>query len=127
MTLRSNPELRERNIAFVHATVGHFPALQPLLNEHLEDQGGELLPHIFFGDLTRYLLQLLDKSKGNRNANAARELHEILDFLDQTYANDAVLQELISVSFLENLQGENLQMRRLLGPHLKKQMKVICP
>jgi hypothetical protein len=39
--------------SFVERLVGHFPRLQPLLTEHLDDNFDELLPIVFFGDLTR--------------------------------------------------------------------------
>jgi len=114
---------RRHNEDFIRAMVARFPGLRPLLNEHRQDQDGELLPHLFFADLTRYLLSLLSDES---NVCAGRDLREMLDYLDDAYGNGALLQELISVSFLENLQGEDPQMRLLLGPNLKRQMEVIC-
>jgi hypothetical protein len=49
----------ERAETFVREIVERFPKLSPLLREHLHDNSGELLPHVFFGDLTRYAVALL--------------------------------------------------------------------
>ena len=76
-------------------------------DKHIEDYD-ELLPHVFFGDLTRYVVELYkatldcsqDKSKWD-------ELDTILSYLeDGISGNDEEIQELIAVSFLENF-GHN--------------------
>ena len=42
--------------AVVTQLVKDFPVLRPLLDEHLEENG-ELLPHVFFGGLTDWLVR----------------------------------------------------------------------
>lgn len=110
----------------VRSMVDRFPSLSALLEEHLQDNFGELLPHLFLGDVTRYVVSL--HSAASRGAvQQQRELADILDDLENEYGNPES-QELISVSFLENLPrpGElGSAIRRLVGPHLGRQLDVI--
>src|SRR5205085_10200900 len=48
-----------RNRGLVGSLVYQFPALQALLEEHVDDQEGEILPHLFMADLERRELGLL--------------------------------------------------------------------
>ena len=105
------------------------PGLSEVLREHLADMDGELLPHLFFGDLTRYVVALCGRAESS--ADAARELDAILGFLEERMARGTEPEDnLISVSFLENLPypweaGAGLRYR--LGPTLTKQLQVIAP
>ncbi len=116
--------MSERSETFVREIVKRFPKLSPLLREHLHDNSGELLPHVFFGDLTRYAVALLTSADGG--LEASRELRELLAFLEESFASgDSELCELISVSFLENLPypWENgSELRSMLGPTLSMEM-----
>lgn len=49
--------MSEPTIDLIDRLVGKFPRLEPLLREHLADNFGEVLPHLFFGDLTRYVVR----------------------------------------------------------------------
>ena len=113
--------------AFVRQLTDQIPGLVPILREHIADFG-EVLPHVFFGDLTRWVLTMLER-RGSGDLSAAREPQRLLDLLEQAYASgDEELQELISVSFLEHLPRpeESLaEIRELLGPSLAAQLKVI--
>ena len=115
--------------AFIRALVERFPSLAPLLEEHLTDNFGELLPHIFLGDVVRWVLALMATARAEESLTAQRELHEFLCRLEDTYAGgNEELQELLSVSFLENLprSGEDgAEIRNQLGPNLTKQLRVI--
>jgi hypothetical protein len=110
--------------AFVKGIVERFPKLSPLLQEHLHDNRGELLPHLFFGDLTRYVVALV--TSGDNQLEARRELRELLAFLEESFASgDSELCELISVSFLENLPypwEDGSQLRSMLGPTLSTEL-----
>jgi hypothetical protein len=114
---------------FVRATAVRFPELHDLLDEHTKDNRGEILPHVFLGELTRYLLSVLSRSNTGADLQVRRQLRQILDHLETAFASgDAELQELISTSFLENLPRpgeEGGQIRDLLGPRLKKEARVI--
>lgn len=121
--------MSERTVAFVRSLVSRFAGLRELLEEHVEDNFGEILPHVFFGDLTRYILSLLSAATAGGGLPPRSELREILDYLEEAYseANEEI-QELISVSFLENLPrpGENgSQIREMIGRQLRKQMDAI--
>lgn len=41
--------MSEVTIDFVDRLVGRFPNLRPIFYEHLSDNPGEVLPHLFFG------------------------------------------------------------------------------
>jgi hypothetical protein len=69
-----------------------FPEVGDLLEAHLADNG-ELLPHVFFGDLTRYVL-----SDGRDKAAVVQRLEDVLS------GADSAVEELIGVSFVENLE-----------------------
>jgi hypothetical protein len=121
--------MSRRTEAFVRSLVERFPALRPLLHEHLADNFGEMLPHVFFGDLTRRVLSLLDPSEDKEVFERRSELRDILTVLEAAYASgDEELQELISVSFLEHLPrpGEpGAAIRQMLGPTLSEQLLII--
>ncbi|MGH9269431.1 MAG: DUF7674 family protein [Acidimicrobiales bacterium] len=73
------------------------PEFAPVLAEHLEDQEGELLQHVLFGDLTRFVVDAYERGD-----------HELvsrcLDFLDEVLRNgDEMTQNLVGVSFVENV------------------------
>lgn len=120
--------MNEQAISFVRSMVVRFPGLSALLEAHVEDNRGELLPHVFFGDVTRYVLSLV-LAAIDGGLPPRRELRDILDYLEEAYAGgDAELQELISVSFLENLPrpGEpGAEIRKMVGPNLGRQLHVI--
>lgn len=114
------------NVAFVKDLAGRFSGLAELLKEHARDNSGEILPHVFFGDLTRYVLSLHTAAAGAGESGSRRELREILNLLEGAFsAGDPSLQELIAVSFLENLPdpGEDgSQIRSLLGKALSAEL-----
>lgn len=107
---------------FTEVLVGRFPYLEPLLREHLRDFE-ELLPHLFFGDLTRYVVaafcatDVRDRSRWH--------LSELLDELEGAISgDDEAISELVAVSFVENLPGPDEpagDLHRLLGPGLRAQ------
>lgn len=115
---------RQRATALVHSMVAQFPELRPLHQEHLNDHR-ETLSHVFFGDLTRYVVALL----GRNDPASIRAAQNLLDFLDTAYTTGSENeQELIHVSFLENLPepGEpGANIRDMLGPALRKQLLIM--
>lgn len=106
---------------FVEALANRFPALLIILEEHLEDQYGETLPHVYLGEVTRWLVERL------RTAGASdRDLLEILTFLERAFGgSEDEVQDLIAVSFLENLPrpGEpGSGIRSLVGPLMREEL-----
>lgn len=118
-------------IDFIDRIVRSFPRLAPVLDEHISDNFGEVLSHLFLGDLTRFLVSwFLDiESTSERQPTAELELRALLDDLEVSYrAGDEEVQELISVSFLENLPRpgeEAAELRDWLGPALVEQLRII--
>jgi hypothetical protein len=91
------------------------PELDAVRREHLADNG-ELLPHVLFADVTRWLVE-----RG--------PVPEVLAVLEQHMsAGDADVQNVIAVSFLENLFGDEPGERAIqaaLGPRLKAEFDVM--
>jgi hypothetical protein len=115
--------MKEATIFFVEGIANRFPSVRELLREHVEDND-EIIPHVFFGDLTRHLTALY-KLQTKGDSNAASELRGILDDLENGYVlGDSDIQELIVVSFLENLPApgeEGAELREMVGPNLKNE------
>src|SRR5688572_10644232 len=85
------------------------PELDAMLQEHLVGND-ELLAHVFFGDLTRWLV-------------AREPVQAVLDVLEEHLnEGDASVENLIGASFLENVAGDEPGERAIqaaLPPHLK--------
>lgn len=112
-------------VAFVGALFHRFKVLQPLLEEHLDDQDGEVLPHLLMADVERWAEAEIAKS----DESARAFVREVLAFLEVAYATQgSEVEELIAVSFLEHLPrpGEpGSQLRALLGPRLAEELRRI--
>ena len=92
-------------VAFVDWLVAKHPRLAPILEEHMNDYGGELLPHVLFGDVTRHAADLA--RRGADDPDAADELQTLLEDLDEAMLpseGDDAVDNLIWVSFVENAQ-----------------------
>jgi len=98
------------------------PELQPAYEEHLRDYD-EVLPHVFFGEVTRYVVVRVRAGEIGVSSPVGR----ILDFLERCAASgDEQVEELVWVSFLENLVEYDdvlLALRGLIGPNLAKGLK----
>lgn len=105
---------------FVKSLAGRFPGLQPLLDEHIRDQHGEILSHIFFWAVVNYVLSLI-RLNSHSSLNEARE---IVKFMEDHYLEgdeNYEVRNLIHVSFLEDIQHEGDVTQKLvamLGPKL---------
>jgi hypothetical protein len=111
--------MRERDVQFIQDLAAAFPVLRPMLAEHLDDNFGAVLPHLFLADVLRLLLARIDEA----GVDDRGEVANILSFLEDAFsAGDAERQELISTGFVENLPrvgepGDGI--RRMLGPELR--------
>lgn len=86
--------------ALVTQLVQGFPELRSLFDDHLE-ANGELLPHVFFGDLTPWLV---NSYLASPNAGPGATWRRVLDQLEHAYEiGDTDVKELLYVSFLEIL------------------------
>ena len=104
--------------ALVTQLVQAFPDLRRILDDHLE-ANDEILPHVFFGDLTEWLV---DSYLAAPDAGSEATWRRILDQLEHVYEiGDTDVKELLYVSLLENLPypGERgTEISEYLGPRL---------
>jgi hypothetical protein len=108
------------------AIVAEVPGFRAEYEEHLADYG-EILPHLLMGDLTRFTIRRYREMKLTNLAEAREDVRLTLQLLERAMQiGDERLQELISVSFLENLhQAEEAYggLRDLLGPALLRELE----
>lgn len=103
---------------FIDNLLYSAPELRHLYDEHLNDYNG-LLPHVFFGDVTRFMLKLVQKD----NIDSRQVANRILILFESAIVEqDEDVQNLILVSFLENITPDDEgheELVKLFGPHLK--------
>jgi hypothetical protein len=86
------------------------------MRNHLDENFGELLSHGFMGDVARWFLEHAN------TPTPSEDVRSLLSVLEAGLANGPPdVQELISVSFVENLPvpPDNHQALAHLGPNLK--------
>jgi hypothetical protein len=109
-------------ITCVGKLLEQVPELRSVYDEHIHDND-ELLPHMFFGDVTRYVVQQVHSGEMGPSTPVGR----IFDSLERFMAfGDDQVKELVSVSFIENLAAYDdvlTVLRGLLGPNLEKELK----
>jgi len=119
--------MSDQTISFAKQIASCSPSLELLLKEHVKDND-EVLPHVFFGDIVRHVVSLILTARKD-GPSSSSELTNILDSLEKAYSlGNGEIQELVSVSFLENLPRpgeEGAEIRGIVGPHLKKQLRLI--
>ncbi len=108
-------------LSFIKMLLENVPELKSVYDEHIDDYD-ELLEHVFMGDVTRFAESLY-----RRDPNSEC-LTKLFNFIDKAYlTEDKKLQELISVSFLENLsQNEEsyLGIKQLLSDALRCELSL---
>jgi hypothetical protein len=94
------PPLNYQNISFY--LVKKIPEFQHEFETHLKDQHGEILPHVLFGDFTRFFVRKYYESQ--KDARAKEVLLRCVEFVEEMLeSNDLDLKGLVLVSFLKNL------------------------
>jgi hypothetical protein len=58
-------------VEFIDHLVAKFPALESLLSEHGADNFGEVLPHVFIGELTRDVVGTFIRRQGTNGEGGA--------------------------------------------------------
>jgi hypothetical protein len=109
-------------IAFVGSPVYEFPALLGLLAEHIDDQEGEVLPHLFIADVERWI----EGEVARQGGQPSTLVMCILDFLETAVHRDDEIAELNHVSFLEHLPRPGhpgTEIRTKLGPALTERLR----
>lgn len=105
--------------------------LKNLYYKHIEYYD-ELIPHVFLGDLTRYIVDLyksIFQDLPDKRKNKWNEIYKILSYLENGLSlGNKEIQELIAVSFIENLDLTDSSIKKLedkFGPYLKKELQLI--
>jgi len=106
--------------------IQEIPEFSDTYNEYLENDGQVLL-HVLFGDLTRFLIAAYKEICNSANSEAL--FLRILDFVEEIYVHgDADVRVLVEASFLENLlqSGDDYQgIKIYLRENTFQQLKVM--
>ncbi|MEI7924282.1 MAG: hypothetical protein WCJ40_20430 [Planctomycetota bacterium] len=87
-------QVLSKEIPLVQDLAQRFNELDSLLHEHVAYYD-EILPHVFMGDVTRYVL------------SGGSQRQEIVRHLNGAFVNGATeVRDLIAVSFVENIDSE---------------------
>jgi hypothetical protein len=100
--------------AFVDRMVAIHPELEPFHRQHLDENFGEVLPHLWTSDLARYVVD-------RYQAAGPVAVQSLLVTLDAEAGSSPVIDEMIAVSFIELLPrpGEaGSEVTQHLGPRL---------
>lgn len=107
--------IQPETVAFTGALVWRFPELMPEFGEHLSDNEGEVLPHVFMAQVERWAEQFVSERRPL--------VERLLEELEKGYERGGEpVRNLIDVSFVENLaypDQPNAELRALLPPRLK--------
>lgn len=107
----TNPQ----DVALIGALVWTFPDLTERFGEHLSDNDGEVLPHVFMADIERWAEQLVQSDPAM--------LEHLLKSLSDAYSGGPrSVRDLIGVSFVEELpypDEPNAEIRAMLPAPLK--------
>ena len=104
---------------FTQRLIEEAPELEPLVQEHLADQEGELLPYLLMGDIAQWLHEHSETNPGR--------VGELLGWLEDEFARgDFDTRNLIDVGIVEMLPAlpEGAAVLDLLGPELRARAEV---
>jgi hypothetical protein len=103
-------------VAAIGALVDAHRELTPVLAEHLEDNDGELLPHLVMADIVRWLV--------DHRETDPEVCQSILEWLEREYTRGPEdVRGLITASGVEMIPDPGQpgsELRDLLGPELKR-------
>lgn len=115
---------QQEMLSFMQNLLNKVPELGGIYREHEEDMD-KILSHVLLGDVTRLVIEQ-HRSEVDSNTQSPI-LNRCLAVLEQGMgAKEDIVQELVAVSFLENLaQSDELyySLRERLGPSLRAQLK----
>jgi hypothetical protein len=104
-------------------------SLTVLFDEHSEDNFPEVLPHIFLYDVVLHVVGLVQEIAYQNSSSARSELICILAMIELNFeSGNPEIEELIAVSFLENLPMHaetGYEIREYLGPKLLCELRKI--
>lgn len=113
--------VRAGEVAFIGYLAREVPELMPSLQEHLDDYDG-LLPHVWLGDVTRWMLQRFKTDPDDPGFK--RALHLMDEAL--SHKDFEAEHQLVSASFVENLprSGEpNAAILEVVGASVRAQLQ----
>ena len=103
-------------VAMVGALAYAHGDLLAVLAEHLEDNGGEVLPHLVMADFVRWLVA--------HRTDRPEVVRDVLEWLESAYARGGEDErDVIAVSGVEMLPDPGqpgAELRGLLGPRLRE-------
>lgn len=104
------------SVAFIGALTYTYRELLGVLEEHLEDNEGEVLPHLVMSDVIRWLV-------AHRKTDQAL-VEEIFSWISRAYTDgDDQIQNVIALSGVEMIPDPGQpgsELRNLLSPELSK-------
>lgn len=105
--------------ALIERITGAVPELAPIAAEHV-NENGVINSHVFFGDMTRWVVQGF--------VGSGHQWRTVLEILEDEFERNYEKKsgELISVSFLENLPSppeEHGEIAYELGPRLREALE----
>jgi hypothetical protein len=113
--------------AFARRLLAAAPELTPVYEEHLRDNFGETLGHVFMGDVTRWVVEACGKCAPEEVLSPP--VGALLSFFEQELASgDDHADNVIALSFCESLFGEDEALEILrpqMGPRLSATLKLV--
>lgn len=108
---------------FVHRIVSASPELTAIYRQHIVDQD-EVLPHVLMGEIARFVIASTASNESPVwRANLLQQLEAGIE------SGGSEVAEMIGVSFVEILCGENVALAALLpamGDALRQEVRAIC-
>lgn len=112
----------ETNTQFIDGLIKRVPELRPIYEEHLDDND-TLLPHVFMGAVARFVIERV-RHGDFRHEGAVAQIMSAID--NSLKSNCPSIQELVSVSFVENLASETDVIQALvplMGPNTQEEIQ----
>jgi hypothetical protein len=119
----TDPDKAKPDVLYVEDLIASVPALQQLYEEHLHEND-TLLPHVFFGEITRYVISKVCEAQHDHSIG--RLLNELEKGVEK---GPEAVRDLIRASFVENLCGETdaiKALKPLMGEKLKFDVLAMC-
>ena len=112
-------------VAYVGHLVHSTPDLLPVLQEHLDDLDGAVLPHLLMADIERWA----ETEAASGRVDKGSALNRVLMLLESGITADySETRELVSVSFLEHIprpEEPGSELRSLVGPRCAEVLTTI--
>ncbi len=84
---------------FLPRLADDVPVLEPLVREHLEDNEGELLPHLLLSDVRQWCVEHVSTDRAT--------VQQVVDGLEAALASgDDAVENAVAVSFVEDLMAD---------------------